>query len=197
MTTEILRNLLYNKKIKSINLELSIEIDIYNEVYAVVFDEVHYIANKERGRIWEECLILLPNDIQLIMLSATIDKPEVFGKWIQDIKNVPLTLASTNKRVVPLKHYIYLSFLPKFNNIETKPEDYDIIKIFNKNLIEIMDEDGNFNVIDYEKAIKIKNKYLNFISKNIIFNDLGMHLKERNMLPAILFTLSGSGTFFL
>jgi len=190
MTTEILRNLLYNKKIKSINLELSIEIDIYNEVYAVVFDEVHYIANKERGRIWEECLILLPNDIQLIMLSATIDKPEVFGKWIQDIKNVPLTLASTNKRVVPLKHYIYLSFLPKFNNIETKPEDYDIIKIFNKNLIEIMDEDGNFNVIDYEKAIKIKNKYLNFISKNIIFNDLGMHLKERNMLPAILFTLS-------
>lgn len=190
MTTEILRNLLYNKKIKSINLELSIEIDIYNEVYAVIFDEVHYIANKERGRVWEESLILLPTDVQLVMLSATIDKPEVFGKWIQDIKNVPLTLASTDKRVVPLKHYIYLSFLPKFDNIETKPEDYDTIKIFNKNLIEIMDENGNFNIDQYEKAIKIKSKYSNFISKKVIFNDLGIYLKERNMLPAIMFTLS-------
>lgn len=190
MTTEILRNLLYNKKIKSTKLELSIEIDIYQEVYAVIFDEVHYIANKERGRVWEESLILLPSDIQLIMLSATIDKPEIFGKWIQDIKNVPLTLSSTNKRVVPLKHYIYLSFLPKFDNLEKKPDDEDTIKIFNKNLIEIMDEHGSFNIEQYEKAIKIKNKYSNFISKKVIFNDLGTYLKERNMLPAIMFTLS-------
>ena len=59
---------------------------IKNELAAVVFDEVHYISDDDRGSVWEQSLILLPSHIQLIMLSATIDKPEIFAKWIEDLK---------------------------------------------------------------------------------------------------------------
>ena len=68
MTTEILRNLLYNKKIKTDKMQLTVELDVYSDVDAIIFDEVHYITNKERGRVWEESIILLPQEIQLIML---------------------------------------------------------------------------------------------------------------------------------
>jgi len=189
MTTEILRNLLYNKKLKT-SMELSIEIDVYSEVYSVVFDEVHYIANPERGSVWEECLVLLPSDIKLVLLSATIDKPEKFGKWIQDIKGVPLTLASTYKRIVPLKHYVYLSFIPKFDKVKKTIEEDDIVEIFNNNLVEIMNADNKFDAKQYDKAVMIKNKYNKFVSRNAIFTDLGNYLKAQNLVPAIIFTLS-------
>ena len=81
MTTEILRNLLYNKKIQDVRTQMTIELDI-NDVDTVVFDEVHYINDKSRGAVWEECFILLPSKIRLINLSATIDNPQHFCKWI-------------------------------------------------------------------------------------------------------------------
>ena len=64
MTTEILRNLLYNKKIEDIKNKVTIEIDVYNTVHTVVFDEVHYINDKYRGSVWEECFILLPPSVR-------------------------------------------------------------------------------------------------------------------------------------
>ena len=115
MTTEILRNLLYNKNIKVEGQELSVEIDVYNDVDTVVFDEVHYINDNERGKVWEECLILLPPKIKLIMLSATIDKAHNFANWVQNIKGVKTHLLSTTKRIVPLKHSVFYLF--KFKEI--------------------------------------------------------------------------------
>ena len=97
MTTEILRNLLYNKNIKVEGQELSVEIDVYNDVDTVVFDEVHYINDNERGQVWEECLILLPSKIKLIMLSATIDKHTILLIGVQNIKSVKTHLLSTTK----------------------------------------------------------------------------------------------------
>ena len=67
---------------------------------AVVFDEVHYINDADRGKVWEETIMLLPNHIQLVMLSATIDKPDDFAKWIEEVKsddnNKKTSLFSTN-----------------------------------------------------------------------------------------------------
>ena len=86
MTTEILRNTLFNKQIiekenpNEISPLLSFEMDFQNELAAVVFDEIHYISDDDRGSVWEQSLILLPSHVQLIMLSATIDKPEIFAK---------------------------------------------------------------------------------------------------------------------
>ena len=190
MTTEILRNLLYNKKIKTNHIELSIDIDVYKDVYGVIFDEIHYIANRERGGVWEECLILLPNDIQIIGLSATIDHPEKFGKWLMDIKNKPLTLATTYKRVVPLKHYVYMSFLPKLNKVEKNNKDEDMVSLFKNNLVEIMDENGNFNEDIYTNILYLKKKYNKYISYKSVLNDLSIFLKHNHLLPSIMFTLS-------
>ena len=54
---------------------------------AVIFDEVHYINDAERGSVWEQAILLLPPQVQLIMLSATIDRAEDFAGWIDTEKN--------------------------------------------------------------------------------------------------------------
>ena len=116
MTTEILRNTLLQKTIDTTNdtnnVPLQFEMDFQNELAAVVFDEIHYINDLDRGKVWEETIMLLPPHIQFVMLSATIDKSEVFAQWIEDVKTTDLIkktvyLAPTTHRVVPLKHYFY------------------------------------------------------------------------------------------
>ncbi len=87
MTTEILRNTLFNKKINTKNteskpIELQFDLDIETELGAVVFDEVHYIGDADRGSVWEQSILLLPPQVQLIMLSATIEKPQIFAEWL-------------------------------------------------------------------------------------------------------------------
>jgi superfamily II RNA helicase len=77
-----------------------------DDLDAVVFDEVHYINNPERGKVWEETLILLPPEIRLILLSATLAAPEAFAGWIGELKQRPCVLISTLYRVVPLSHYV-------------------------------------------------------------------------------------------
>ena len=97
MTTEILRNLLYKPNTSDADLSLT-------NLDAVVFDEVHYINDPQRGSVWEECLVLLPPEIRLVLLSATLDSPQPFVDWLSSIKNVKCHLISTQYRVVPLIH---------------------------------------------------------------------------------------------
>jgi len=100
MTTEILRNLLYKQGTPiGITPELSLQ-----NLDAVVFDEVHYINDPSRGSVWEECLVLLPPEINLVLLSATLDTPEPFVHWLTDLKGKMCHLISTEYRVVPLIH---------------------------------------------------------------------------------------------
>ena len=105
MTTEILRNMLYKRKASTASLGISSNISL-DDLDAVVFDEVHYINNPERGKVWEETLILLPPEIRLILLSATLAAPEAFASWIGELKQKPCVLISTLYRVVPLTHYV-------------------------------------------------------------------------------------------
>lgn len=105
MTTEILRNLLYKKGSVTENLGLTANLSIEN-LDAVIFDECHYINNKERGSVWEETIILLPSEINLVLLSATIDSADLFASWLGDLKQKPIHLISTTYRIVPLEHYV-------------------------------------------------------------------------------------------
>ena len=106
MTTEILRNLLYKRgtKTESIGITASLSLD---RLGAVVFDECHYINDKDRGSVWEETMILLPPQVNLVMLSATIDAPSEFASWLGNLKQVPINLISTEYRIVPLTHAVY------------------------------------------------------------------------------------------
>ena len=187
MTTEILRNLLYNKNIKVEGQELSVEIDVYNDVDTVVFDEVHYINDNERGKVWEECLILLPSKIKLIMLSATIDKAHNFANWVQNIKSVKTHLLSTTKRVVPLKHTAFI-----YSNSK---KSTNLADNFTNKLITILDENNRFDDDNYKSIYTLaKNFFKNTGKKRIntkhLLNEVSKKLEEKNLLPAIFFTLS-------
>ena len=100
MTAEILRNSL----LKKCNIYSDFNI---NDVGCVILDEIHYINNQDRGHVWEEILISLNPKIQLVMLSATINKPNDFVNWIIKLKNINCSLSTTTKRAVPLHHGIW------------------------------------------------------------------------------------------
>ncbi len=105
MTTEILRNLLFKQGTTTENVGITAELSLAN-LDAVIFDEVHYINDKDRGKVWEECLTMLPRDVNLVLLSATLSYPEKFAGWLGDIKQKPIHLISTEYRIVPLVHML-------------------------------------------------------------------------------------------
>ncbi len=107
MTTEILRNLLF-KRDSTATRQLGLTADLsLDDLDAVVFDECHYINDRDRGAVWEETMILLPRDVNLVLLSATIQGPEVFASWLGELKQKPIHLISTEYRIVPLQHGVY------------------------------------------------------------------------------------------
>lgn len=112
MTTEILRNLLYKNGTPTASLGLTAQISLEG-LGGVVFDEVHYINDKERGKVWEETMILLDPTIQLVLLSATIDRPDLFAAWLGNLKQKPIHLISTNYRIVPLTHSVFIEGKPE------------------------------------------------------------------------------------
>jgi superfamily II RNA helicase len=103
MTTEILRNLLFKQGTATEKVGLTSILSLEG-LDSVVFDEVHYINDPDRGHVWEETLMLLPATVKLVLLSATLSKPQVFANWLAESKGVPLALISTQWRAVPLFH---------------------------------------------------------------------------------------------
>lgn len=103
LTAEILRNSLLQKRDEEV-YDWNFNPD---DVACVILDEVHFINNKERGKVWEEIIINLSPNIQLVMLSATISGANEMVDWIGNLKKVNCHLISTAKRPVPLTHSIY------------------------------------------------------------------------------------------
>lgn len=95
MTTEILRSMLYRGS------------EVIREVAWVIYDEVHYMRDKERGVVWEESIILLPHKVRFVFLSATIPNSLEFVNWVSKIHQQPCHVVYTDYRPVPLQHFIY------------------------------------------------------------------------------------------
>ena len=95
MTTEILRSMLYRGA------------DLIRDVEWVIFDEVHYVNDAERGVVWEEVIIMLPAHVGLILLSATVPNVFEFADWVGRTKRKKIFVTGTKKRPVPLEHCIY------------------------------------------------------------------------------------------
>ncbi len=95
MTTEIYRNMVVSK-----------DSEIANIAY-VIFDEIHYINDIERGYVWEESIIYSPSSLRFLCLSATIPNANEFSRWIQAIKRHPVKTIVSSKRHVPLEHHFY------------------------------------------------------------------------------------------
>ena len=92
MTTEVLRNMLYEKSPTLLGLS------------CVVLDEVHYLQDPYRGAVWEEVLIHLPLSVPVVCLSATISNAEEFGEWIGTLRG-PTRVVIEERRPVPLEHH--------------------------------------------------------------------------------------------
>ena len=95
MTTEILRSMLYRGS------------EIMREVAWVVFDEVHYLREKTRGVVWEETIILLPDKVRYVFLSATIPNAFQFAEWIAKIHHQACHVVYTDFRPTPLQNFFF------------------------------------------------------------------------------------------
>src|SRR5947209_2348383 len=91
MTTEVLRNMLYENSSTLEGLEV------------VVLDEVHYLQDPYRGAVWEEILIHLPLSVAVVCLSATVSNAEEFGEWIAALRG-PTRVVIEERRPVPLEN---------------------------------------------------------------------------------------------
>ena len=216
MTTEILLN--YITKGASANTVLDLDM---NDVACVIFDEVHYINDQQRGHVWEQSILQLPENVQMIMLSATIDSPELFAKWIenrslpeepeqpeqkqqpeqkeqQQKKEVCLCMAS--KRIVPLTHYSFLSVGESiYKGIKDDTLKQEIRRASNQ-LTVLRSAEGRMNEPTYHQLkhmLQLYNKHdpqnqrgQTHGKRKFIVNSLMQLLKDRDMLPAIVFVFS-------
>ena len=159
MTTEILRNMLQKSS------------DVIKDVQCVIFDEVHYVNNPDRGTVWEQCFIQLPSTITLVLLSATISEADKFAEWIGTLKQRPIHLITTTKRPVPLNHCVY----------------------FDNKLKCILDSKG-WNERNYQEYSKFYTKLVNPLN---LLNPFVSFLKTEQLTPAIFFIFSRKKCFNL
>lgn len=195
MTTEILCNYLHNyKKTANERKNLDFNIDLEQELGCVIFDEVHYINDADRGTVWEESIMLMPNCVQMVMLSATIDEPERFAQWVNSTNLTKTTvICSTNQRAVPLKHYLWYGVSEKM--ITKRVKNKDMIHLINKrgNKLNVLCEKGVFNDKVYHDIYKIKDDLdynQIYLKRNYLLNQLIRFLDTNNMLPGICFVYS-------
>ncbi|OWF39926.1 helicase SKI2W-like [Mizuhopecten yessoensis] len=177
MTTEILRSMLYNGS------------DVIRDLEWVIFDEVHYINDADRGVVWEEVLIMLPKHVNIILLSATVPNTIEFADWIGRTKRKKIYVISTLKRPVPLEHFLYTG-----NSGKTSDQ-----------LFLLVDHKKTFLTNGYSKALAAKKERASKSSQNFgakgtrgahpnqdknIWTSVIDMLKKKDKLPVVAFTFS-------
>ena len=167
MTTEVLRNMLYQGSNTLINLG------------SVVMDEVHYLADKFRGAVWEEVLIHLMESVQVISLSATVSNAEEFGEWLGEVRGT-IDVIVSEVRPIPLYQHVLIG--NKLVDLFTKPGQVnpEILKLENEALRRVKSRAGrNSRWIDDS----------NRLSRAEIIEKL----QRMSLLPAITFIFSRVG----
>ena len=186
MTTEILQTMLYNAS------------EVLRDLEYVIFDEVHYINDENRGHVWEEIVILLPSHVNIVMLSATVPNPLQFANWVGGIKKRKMYVISTLKRPVPLEHYLYLGTDGKTRNDRVLLLDSDGKFLLDKWYEAKVLKDGPPEKSDGSKqSIKMgrdrnqaKRPVMSVKQSKTMWEAFIAHLKETEKLPVVVFTLS-------
>ena len=167
MTTEVLRNMLYANSSTLTNLG------------SVVMDEVHYLADKFRGAVWEEVLIHLMESVQVISLSATVSNAEEFGEWLGEIRGATEVIVS-EIRPIPLYQHVLIG----------------------DRMIDLFNEPGRINpeILGLErealrrtKAPRGRRDRFNDSESRLSRAEIIEKLQRENLLPAITFIFSRVG----
>ena len=165
MTTEIYRNMLLTKD------------PIIDSISYVIFDEIHFMSDEERGTIWEESIIFSPESIRFLCLSATIPNAKEFAEWIESIKSHKVDVVSYTKRAVPLTHFLF-------------DVDYGIIT-----MDKAAELSRNNQMPDYYKVLRRQRRKKRTDEKPKMpqHYELVKSLKEEGKLPCIFFVFSRRG----
>jgi superfamily II RNA helicase len=190
MTTEILMLMLCKDKLTINNVDY--QVNIKEEVFAIIFDEVHYINDVERGNVWEKSIMMVPNNVSIVMLSATINNADGFLEWVYSCNKNPSYLLTNEKRVVPL-NFSYIAFhqlqkipkpLQKYENVLNK-----FVPIMNTDTKKISDVTDFLALNRYFRDNRANTKWL--------MNTVCKHLYEQEMCPALFFVFSKKTCFTL
>ncbi len=198
MTTEILQNHCYKQKNR--NMYLDFQMNLHDELGCVIFDEVHYIDDIDRGTIWEQTMMMLPKHIPFVMLSATIGQKEVFAKWIENLTQKEVVICHHNERVVPLTFYEYFCIPRKYiDNLSDKVKKKLFIEKTSETLRVIKTpKTYDYSVLNQtKKCIHEMNKDRYFVPSKYILNECLKDLRDKDMFPALLFVFSRKKVEFL
>ncbi|CAD5205733.1 unnamed protein product [Bursaphelenchus okinawaensis] len=168
MTTEILRSMLYRGS------------EIMREVGWVIFDEIHYMRDEERGVVWEETIILLPDNVHYVFLSATIPNAKQFAEWIALLHKQSCHVVYTDYRPTPLQHVFYSSGA--------------------NGLYEIMSVKGEFREDQFQQAMSYvnerapekdrQNRKMAMLQTGNSVVTILRTIRERELMPVIVFSFS-------
>lgn len=200
MTTEILRNALMRRDNVNIAGFENFELDL-SRIACVIFDEIHYINDVDRGSVWEESILWLPRSIPMVLLSATLDKADVFARWIAERKEKNVWYLSNERRVVPLEHHMMVC-LPKLAYKKTDKDNF--VRILTKwtmdhsktrecSVAPFMTEHGKMNQQNMSMLTRIRthlSKQNIRLSDSFVINQMAIALKHMDKLPAVVFVFN-------
>ncbi|CAG9834639.1 unnamed protein product [Diabrotica balteata] len=169
MTTEILRSMLYCGS------------DITRDLEYVIFDEVHYINDRERGHVWEQVLIMLPAQVCVVLLSATVPNTIEFADWLGRTHQRKVYVVSTHQRPVPLKHFLYTG-----KGGSTRDNRFMILNADKWILNGFIKAKDSVKVDPYKNF----NQKLTPAQEKTLWSGLISHLKKNDLLPVVAFTFS-------
>ena len=191
MTTEILQNHCFKQKNRGLYLDF--QMDMENDLGCVIFDEVHYIDDADRGTIWEQTMMMLSNHIPYVMLSATIGQKEIFAKWIETMTKKEVIICHHHERVVPLQFYEYFSVPNKYiENIKDKTKKKLFLDKTSKCLRVIKTpHEYHYGILQHtKKCIGEFHKDRYHVPQKFILNECLKELRDKDMFPSLLFVFS-------
>lgn len=163
MTTEVLRNMIYEDLDKTSNIGI------------VVMDEVHYLADRNRGVVWEEVLILLPKEVVIVALSATVSNAQQIGSWLTQIRGTTEVVVE-EKRPIPLEQYIVTKseIISLFENSDSRELNKSLIRIHQAAQTR---RSGKYKKNEQTSVVPSQENVIRLLQKN-------------NLLPSIYFIFS-------
>ncbi|SMQ66659.1 ATP-dependent RNA helicase HelY [Plantibacter sp. VKM Ac-1784] len=178
MTTEVLRNMLYADS------------DALTDLAFVIMDEVHYLADRFRGAVWEEVIIHLPQAVRMVSLSATVSNAEEFGDWLQAVRGDTAVIVS-EERPVPLTQHVLMR--NKLIDLFAAPSLADTHQV-NPELVRMAQFGGRApNSRQYKDISRYNQRRAPHRAEKLDRGHFVQMLDDHHLLPAIFFVFSRVG----
>lgn len=202
MTNEVFLNFLLNRNRAETSSVLDFQLDMDRDLGCVVFDEIHMINDPDRGSVLEKIIMLLPDHVQMIMLSGTLDAPMKFAEWVESCRATRSTsevwVSSSQKRVVPLIHYGFVACTESFlKSVKDKTQQQQLRGSTNRLVrIQAPTAENGRNVFleggykEIAATLSLMEERELVLKRKFVVNQLAQFLKEKEMLPAIFFVFS-------